>query len=580
VVGLAAAVMLLLVPCLLGAADFDLSADVDRTTIAFGERLLLTVTATGSSVVGLHRPVLPVMTDFKLVSMAWSRFANDTATDREDSQRTVGFVYTLKPRRIGFLSIGSFKFVYEGKTYETQPIVVRVVPATESVPPVQRWADANGVELVCTVGRPSVFVGEQVQVVYRLFSRTRVGGAVMKDVPTSDGFWAAEVRDTGCLHWQWTMRDGEPCSVAVVRRAVLFPLQPGRLVIGRMTLAGIVAVGSGLFKGLQTPFTVSSAPLCLSVQPLPDSGRPADFCGGVGEFGLTAELNETRTRNGEPLALTVEVSGTGNISIIGEPKVRVADGVKLLTPTVAEQVSREGGHVRGTKTYTYAVIPRADGLNVVPAISMSFFDPEGDTYYTLTSERSAFVAAGAARDGSSFRSDPRLWPAGTDITHIKRSYSRVVPLAANTRWSVLFYPLGMVVLLAGAIAGRHRRRLEADRGYALRTRSRGLLRKRLKEAALRLAAGDEPGHFAALALAVSGYAGDRFNVEVRGLSGSEFRDALCQRGADPGVADSVVEFASRCDVARFSPEADAFSPQEALSSARSVIGILKQLRSS
>jgi hypothetical protein len=572
-IGLAVPV-LLLVSCLLGAADLDLSADVDRTTIAFGERLLLTVTATGAKVVGLCRPELPVMTDFRLVSTAWSQFASDAAPDSKDSQRTVGFVYTLKPRRTGLLTVGSFKLVHEGKTYETQPIAVRVVPAGERVPPLDRWADANGVELVGTVDRPSVFVGEQVQVTYRLFSRTRVGGAVMKDAPTSDGFWAAEVRDTGCLNWQWTMRGGAPCSVAVVRRAVLFPLQPGTLAVGRMTLAGIVAVGSGLFKGMQTPFTVSSAPLCVTVRPLPDSGMPADFCGGVGKFGLTAELSETITRNGEPLALRVELSGTGNVGTIGEPQVRVADGVKLLSPTVEQQVSREGGCVRGTKTYTYALIPKADGLNIMPATSMSFFDPEGDTYYTLTTERSTFVAAGATRDGSYDRSGPWVRPMGTDIAHIKRSYSRVPPFVASTGWSVLFYPLGTVVLLAGAVVGRHRRRLEADRGYALRFRAKRLLRKRLRESDRRLAAGDERGYYAGLALAVVSYAGDRFNVEVAGMTGSELRDALCRRGLELAAANRVVDFSSRCEVARFSPGAGAFSSQEALSSARMVISIL------
>jgi len=442
------------------------------------------------------------------------------------------------------------------------------------VPPLERWADANGVELVCTVDRPSVFVGEQVQVTYRLFSRTRVGGAVMKDVPTSDGFWAAEVRDTGCLNWQWTMRGGEPCSIAVVRRAVLFPLQPGRLAVGRMTLAGIVAVGSGLLEGMQTPFTVSCAPLCVTVRPLPDSGTPGDFCGGVGKFGLTAELSENRTRNGKPLALRVEVSGTGNIGTICEPQVRVADGVKLLAPTVEQQVSCEGGHIRGTKTYTYAVIPRADGLNIVPATSMSFFDPEGDTYYTLTTEQTTFVATGVAGDRTTCQSGSRAELPGTDIVHIKRSYSRVPPPLVSPWWSGLFYPLGTVVLLAGVFVGRHRRRLAADRGYALRCRGKRLLSKRLRESARRLATGDERGYYAALALAVAGYAGDRFNVEVRGLSGPEFRDALCQRGVDPGVAGLVVEFASRCDIARFSPRAGIFSPKEALASARRVISIL------
>ncbi len=506
------------------------------------------------------------MTDFKPISAARCGFTSDPAPDSAASRRVVAFVYTLEPRRTGSLTIGSVRLVYEGATYETQPIAVRVVPAGESVPPPERWPSTNGVELVCTIDRTSVFVGEQVQVAYRLFSRTRVGGVMIKDVPAFNGFWTAEVIDVGDLKWLSTKRGGQPCSVAVVRRATLLPVQPGHLAVGRMTLAGVVAEPGGLFRGMQTPFTVSSAPLSVTVRPLPDSGRPVDFAGGVGRFCLSSKLSGNRTRNGEPLTLEVTVSGTGNIGTIGVPKVHVADGVKLPAPIVEQQASRQGGRVCGTATFTYSIIPRADGLNIVPPASMSFFDPEGDTYYTLETEPTAYVAAAAAGTDTG--------PSGTDIRHIKSCFSAIPSPLADTWWTALFYPAGTIVFLVGVFVGRHRRRLESDRGYALRLRAGRAVRKRLKESERSLALGDRRGYYAALANAVVGYAGDRFNVEVRGLPASGLRDALCQRGVDPMVADLVIEFSSRCEVARFSPGAGAFSPQEALSSARRVIGIL------
>jgi hypothetical protein len=563
--------VLFLFSVVLGAADIELSAEVDRTTVALGERLLLTVTATGTGVNGLPQPSLPRMMDFKSVGTMWGRFTSDPGADSGVSQRTVGFVYTLEPKRTGSLTVGPVKLVRAGITYESQPIAVRVVPAGESVPPLERWTDANGIELVCAVDRASVFVGEQVRVKYRLYSRNRVGGVAMKDAPAFTGFWAAEVKDTSGLEWLPTTRGGEPCSVAVVRQATLFPVQPGDLDVGRMTLAGIVAVGSGLFKGMPAPFTVSSVPQRVTVQPFPDSGKPADFGGGVGKFALVADLSGDQTCGGEPMTLEVRVSGTGNIGTIGEPRVRVADGVKLLAPVVAQQVTRADGRVGGTRTYSYPIIPRADGLNIVPATSMSFFDPEGDTYYTLTTGRTTFVASGVAGSGASDENGSRTGFLGMDITYIKRSCSRVAPAVAHPQWSGLLYPLGAVVLLAGAFVGRRRRRLESDRGYFLRSRAVRLVQKRLRESVRRLTAGDERGCYATLALAVVGYAGDRFHVEVTGLTGTELRAALCRQGVEPTVAERVLDFSSRCDTARFSPGAADFSPKEALDLARGII---------
>jgi hypothetical protein len=566
-------VLLLLAPGLTAAADIELSAEVDRRTIALGERLLLTVTATGPNLAGLPQPRLPVMTDFKVAGTAWGGFTGDPESDSGVSRRTVGFVYTLEAKRTGSLTIGPVRLVHQGTTYATQPIPVRVVPAGDSVPPLERWADANGVELVCSIDRSAVFVGEQVQVTYRLFSRNHVGGAVMNEVPAFNGFWVAEVNDSSDLQWQPTMRVGQPCSVAVVRKATLFPVQPGDLTVGRMNLAGVVAVAGGLFKGMQAPFTASSLPLSVSVRPLPDAGRPADFAGGVGTFTMTASLSRNQTRNGEPVTLEVRVSGAGNIGTIGEPQVRVADGVKLLAPVVEQQVSRNGGRIQGTRVFSYSLIPRADGLNIVPAASMSFFDPEGDTYYALMTEPASFVAAGVAGSASDENSS-RTGRSGTDITYIKRTCSPVARAVANSQWPGLFYPLGMVVLLAGAFVGRHRRRLESDRGYALRTRAGRLAKRRLNEAARCLAEGDERGCYAALALAVVGYAGDRCNVEATGLTGAQLRAAMCQRGADRAIADRVLDFSSRCDVARFSPDTSDLSSTEALDLARDIISNL------
>jgi hypothetical protein len=235
------------------------------------------------------------------------------------------------------------------------------------------------------------------------------------------------------------------------------------------------------------------------------------------------------------------------------------------------QTSDDGGRVGGTRTFSYSVIPRANGLNFVPAISMSFFDPDGDTYYALTTRRIEFVATGVTGSRPAGEPESRTGLMGADILHIKPSCSRLASAVANPWWSWLFYPLGVAVFLVGTVAGWHRRRLEADRGYALRSRAGRLVRKRLRESTRFLAAGDEPGFYAALARAVMGYAGDRFNVEVTGMTGDELRAALGSRGVDAAVVSRVLDFSSRCDVARFSPGATGLSPEEALALARSII---------
>ena len=570
--------VLLLVPVLLGAAGLDISAEVDRSTVALGERLLLTVTATGAGIKGLPQPTLPRLADFKLIGTLWGGFTSDPGSDSGHSQRTVGFVYTLEPKRTGTLTIGPVSLTHQGTSYQTQPITVRVVAAGESVPPLERWTDANGIVLSCSVDRSSVYVGEQVGVSYTLFARTRVGGVMMKDAPGFTGFWAAKLDDARELSWFPATCNSQPCSAAVIRRAALFPTQPGTLTMDKMTLTGIVAVPGGLFKGMPAPFTVSSIPLRITVRSLPDAGRPADFGGGVGDFTLTAGLSADKSDNGEPLGLQVKVAGAGNIGTIGVPPVGVTDGVRLLGPEVHAETSADGGRIGGTRTFDYSVIPRANGLNFVPAISMSFFNPKSGSYYTLTTQRIGFVATGVAGSRPSDEPESQTGLAGTDILHIKPSCSRLPTAVASPRWSWLFYPLGISVFLFGAVAGRHRRRLEADRGYALRARAGRLARARLRESARLLAAGDERGFYAALARAAMGYAGDCFNVEVTGMPDVELRAALLGQGAEAAVVERLLDFSSRCDRVRFSAGPADLSPTEASDLARRILDDLQPHR--
>jgi hypothetical protein len=569
-------VVLLLVPVLLGAAGIDLAAEVDRTTVALGERLLLTVTATGTDVVGLPQPRLSRLVDFVNRGSVWGRFTSDPAGDTGARRRTVGFVYTLEPKRTGTLTIGPVSLTHADTTYRTKPISVRVVAAGEPVPPFESWAEANGIVLECSADRSDVCVGEPVAVSYRLFARARVGNIVMQDAPGFAGFWSVSLEDGESLDWRPATRRGESCTAAYVRQVVLYPVQTGSLTVERMTLAGTVAVSGGLFDGMPAPFTVSSAPLRVSVSRLPDSGRPADFGGGVGRFAMTARLSKGRSENGEPIRLEVSVTGTGNIRMVGVPRVTAAEGVELLAPTVRQEAGRDGNRVGGTCTYSYAVMPRANGLNVVPAASMSFFDPDGDTYYTLSTGPLEFVAAAVPANRPSGGQGLRAGFVGADIHPIKPSGSRLPPFLGETRWSWLFYPVGIVVLMAGAATGRHRRRLRTDKGYALRSRAGRLANARLRESTARLAAGDLPGFYAALSRAALGLAGDRWNVDVDGLSKEELRTTLLRQGTDAALVERLLEFMSRCDAARFSPGEVGLTPSEASDIAA---GILDELRS-
>jgi hypothetical protein len=134
-----------------------------------------------------------------------------------------------------------------------------------------------------------------------------------------------------------------------------------------------------------------------------------------------------------------------------------------------------------------------------------------------------------------------------------------------------FYPAGLVVFAVGVVMGRHRRKLEQDRGYARRTRSSRLVKKGLAEATRLLAQGDEREFHAALNGAVVRYVGDRFNIESTGMTGDQLQSELAGRNVDADTVASLLDLIASCDAARFSSGMTRCTPQETLEKARIVL---------
>jgi len=359
-----------------------------------------------------------------------------------------------------------------------------------------------------------------------------------------------------------------------VKQVALFPTQSGEVKVDRMTVTGQIVVSGGFFFDSAEPFEASSDPIAISVKPLPETGKPQDFSGGVGDFKIKAALSGDSSVGGEPLTLTVNITGTGNIGLIGEPQLTPLSGVKTLSPETKQNTRTSDGRVAGDRTFNYPLIPTADGKFVIPEIEMGFFNPKTGSYYTQSTPRLEFVATGATGKTPLADVESGVKTLGTDILHIKPALGRafvISPFSFLFSLSWFFYPAGIVVFGIGIVLGRHRRKLEQDRGYARRTRSSRLVKRGLAEATKLLAQGDEREFHAALNRAVVRYVGDRFNIESTGMTGDQLQAELAGRNVDAATVSSLLDLIASCDAARFSPGMTRCTPQETLEKARMVL---------
>ncbi len=582
--------VVLSVPFLLVAAELSLSASVDRDRVGLGEQVQLTVTVSGTNIGSVPRPELPSLPDFDNLGSTSSQSTSISFVNgRMTQEQTTSFVFFLAPKKTGELTIGPCRLDFKGTTYQTEPIGVTVtkesqMPAPNRQPsarpspldwdpfgrPEPRRGGARGaIHLAASADRTSVFQGEPVTVSFTFYTQAQVANLNMKEMPGFTGFWVEKLFDAKELSYRRTAYNGQQYNAATLKRVALFPTQSGELSVGKMTVTGERITSGGFFFDSAEPFEVSSEPIAVQVKPLPEQGRPADFSGGVGDFKLSAALSRDSSVGGEPVTLIIKVTGTGNIGLVGEPKLAPISGVKVLAPESKLNTSTQDSRLSGTRTFNYPLIPTADGRYSVPGVSMSFFNPKSGTYYTLTTPSREFFATGATGSAVLRETERGVRTLGSDIAHIKSVASVRVP--GFSRWHWLFYPLGIILLGVGIVVGQHQRRLEQDRGYARRTRSSRLVRRRLAEAESCIRQGRSREYHAALHRAVLGYVGDRFNIEATGMTSDEIRAELVRRGVAAEVVGELLNLAAECDAARFSPGLVDCQPTETLARARRIL---------
>ncbi len=550
---------------ILSAQQLNFEATVDRTTVGLNETFTLEVTASGEDIGTVPRPELPTMTDLDVLGQSQSQSTNISFINGKMSKQVaITFVYTLRPKKMGKTTIGSCQLKYKNQTYQTQPIDIEVVqggsqtqpgpgPGPQPGPAPANISAGDNLFISAVASRTSMYVGEQTNVEYTLYSAYSIDDIGNWRMPSFGGFWSEKIYELDRITSQRTVRNGKTYLTAVLKRTALFPISAGDLRIDPMTVT-VVVVQRDFFdffgSGRQVP--VTSNPLTINVRSLPEP-KPQDYTGGVGQFTITAAMDRDSSISSEPIKLTVRVAGRGNIRLIEKPALPSINGLRILAPEVKDGVNITGDAIEGWKEFTFPIIPQTDGEYLVPAITMSFFNPRTAKYETVRTRELRFWAiktspSVAVSDASGLKI------LGTDIRYIKPDARKIPGRWAGSPAGLAFiYPLGLLGLALSFWLRRHRVRIATDHSYARRLRSSRLVRKRLAEAETKLKRGKQQDFYCALSQAIIGYTGDRFNIETQAMTKDQFQSELARNDVPVEVIDKLLEILGQCDIARFSP---------------------------
>lgn len=502
---------------------------------------------------------------------------------------TYTFTYTLAATREGSFTIPAAKVRSGGKQYSSNPVTIKVRAASSSQPGSQspQNSQATGtisnkdVFLRASVDKSDPYMGEQIILTYRLYTRIPVSNYHIEQSPAQSGFWAEELlRDQTKLLQYNDVVDGEQYTVAEIRKVALFPQRSGKLSIDPLGVEIVARVqqqgqrrrtGDPFFDSFfDDPFfasryqnvnhTLRSNAINIDVKPLPVQGRPAEFSGAVGDFSMRATIDKTEVAANEPINLKVVVSGKGNVRLIDKVNFQFPPSFELYEPKINSDVKTTQAGVSGSRTLDYLIIPRSAGNFTIKPAAFSYFHPVRGEYITLNTPEFAFIIArGEGSDlaiGSGSGDQQAVQYIASDIRFIKQWPFRITTIESQFFGSTRFYVLYLTpFVLFGLFLFLLRNHIKNSRDIARvkNRRATGIARKRLKQAAEFLKLRMSEKFFNELSQALWGYLSDKFNIPLSGLSLETVRERLEGRSVNAEFINDFIVVLEQCEYARFAP---------------------------
>jgi hypothetical protein len=561
------------------AADFQVSASLDRNQIAMNEQVVLSLTISGSSN-DLPQPQLPGLTDFQIYNAGRSQ--NFTWINGKASA-IVTYNYVLTPMKEGHYTIPAIRVQAQGQAVETAPLPLDVVKGDASA--VQGSARPEGesrpapaahgppaVFITGSVDKSSVYVGEPVTFTFRLYHRVPLMSRPNYQPPEMSGFWTEDLPPQ--RNFAENVR-GMPYNVVEVRTA-LFPSTSGKARIGSANLTvnlenfGTDPFGSDFFAqffGRGEEKILRTDPIMISVKPLPEP-KPAEFKGAVGDYALDAQVDKKIISVGQPITLTLTVSGHGNIKSLPDLTVPPLTNFRTFDANAATNIDKKDGQVSGSKVFKTVLIPTASGELTIPPVSFAYFDTNSRDYRHVRSHPIVIhvtpgtgapqpaMGMGETSPGSQApAAAPGIKLLGEDIRYIRTPVSIAsegAPLYRQAWFRWLHIVLAGLLSLAGLARLYHLLFLSNTTLYRFR-KAYEWSKVALKKTEEHLAKNDIKGAGSHLANVLQDYLGAKLGIQKRSLSLKEIVERLKSRGLVGHTGEKLRNIWETLDLFQFAP---------------------------
>ena len=548
-------------------ASVRVTAQAEPMEVTVGNAVVLTVQVQGAPATVIRTPRRPAAVHLQPRQQR-PDVRRTRSTQGGGLRRTVTYSWRFRAQRAGAARIQPVTVVVRGEEYTTAPLELRVLPASDTAAgPTLRGPEGGArasldtrdlfVRATSTAGQ--AYQNEQVVVEYRLFFRPgiRLRHSRLTDSWDAPGFWREELNVASRPTPRMQHAYGRQYETVVLKRVALFPTRPGTLRVDPLRIeteaqGPVQARGGASLRGRFRPVQLASRTLSVRVRPLPDPA-PALFDGAVGQFDMTTRVEADSAAVGRPLSLMVRVEGQGTLTTLSPPRLDSVTGLDVYEPTVETDVERNGRSLRGTKTFTYTLVPRTGGRHAVPRVAFSYFDPEKQQYQTLRARGPVLQVAGTAAPRAVGRTGTGL-PVGDVAELMTANEAQWGPTNTAPLYRRPWIYWALLLPVGGAVAGLVFRRWRRQRPASVPSLSSApAAPDRLEAARRHCADGDAQAVCEALEQALRTAVMDRLGLDAWPQTPSRLDRHLRHHDVPRALRNRLRTVLRRCNESRYAP---------------------------
>jgi hypothetical protein len=609
--------LLLFCTTTLFAQGVKFTASVDKNEVGTTEQFEITFTVNANG----EKFTPPALTGFLVV--AGPNVSQSMSIINGASSSAIAYSYDLVPVKEGTYTIGAATIVVNGKQLSTSPIKIKVVKGLSNAQnaaarqqqqmqqQMQQQAQGQGqrqasaptvgksknisrdLYIKADVTKKDVYVGEQIILSYRLYTRVGLAGNQLQKMSDLNGFYSQEIKSPDQnAHWRVETINGIRYNVTEIKQNILFPEHAGNITIDPMIMDFVVReqvasndpfdnfFGGGSFNDVK--YTIKSQPAVIHVKPLPDAGKPIGFGGAVGNFTVSSSLDKNNIKANEPINYKIRISGKGNLKLLKAVSPEFPVDFEKYDPTVKDTITDNIEGEKGTRVYNHLLIPRHGGDFTIDPVKFSYFDPATHQYTTLHTKGFPVKVEKTATEnnvtsiGDATKQDVKL--LNKDIRYIKTDGSDIEMQGDGFFGSGAYYfllALGPLLFIGALVYGKWYEMTNSD-AVKVKSRKAGkIAAKHLASAKAQLTANNKKAFYENVIKGLYGYLGDKLNIAAADLNREKIATELQARELDEPIINDLLDTLDLCDMARFAP-VSGVTEQQVFDKAKNTINNIEE----